>query len=112
VRLAVAGLAAIALCCDAATAATVDPVAIVLQQALKQALQGNLKTQVPGMKVTTVRCKATKSGTKGTCRANFVYKTIRGYYVLKVVHPPGEDVSYTSTSFHCFDRKSGKAVSC
>jgi hypothetical protein len=111
VHAALAAAAALALCGTAA-AATVDPVAILMQQSIKKALQADLNKQVPGMKVTTVKCTASKDATRGTCRANFTYKTVKGYYMLKIVQPKKGRPSYTSTSVHCFDSKTGKTVSC
>jgi hypothetical protein len=110
IRVAAAALASLALCGSAAAA--LDPVAVLMQQSIKKALQANMNKQVPGMKVTTVKCTVSKDTTKGTCRANFTYKTVRGYYMLKVAQPPKGRPSYTSTSVHCFDAKTGKAVSC
>jgi hypothetical protein len=111
VRAALAAAAALALC-GTAGAATVDPVAILMQQSIKKALQAKMKTQAPGLKVTTVKCTASKDATTGTCRANFTYKTVKGYYMLKVVQPKKGRPSYSSTSVHCFDSKTGKAVTC
>jgi hypothetical protein len=111
VRLALIALASLVLCSGTAAAA-VDPLAILMQQSIKKALQANMNKQVPGMKVTTVKCTVSKSATKGTCRANFTYKTVRGYYMLKVTQPKTGRPSYTSTSVHCFDAKTGNAVSC
>jgi hypothetical protein len=110
-RLLAAGVLALALCCGPAAAA-VDPVAVLMQQSIKKALQANMTKQAPGMKVTTVKCTVNKAATKGTCRANFTYKTVRGYYMLKVTQPKTGKPSYTSTSVHCFDAKTGNAVSC
>jgi hypothetical protein len=110
-RLAVAAVASLVLCATA-TAATVDPVAVLMQQSIKKALQANMTKQVPGMKVTTVKCTASRDATSGICRANFTYKTVKGYYVLKVKQPKTGRPSYTSTSVHCFDAKSGAAVKC
>jgi hypothetical protein len=110
IRVAAAAVVSLALCGTAAAA--VDPVAVLMQQSIKKALQANMTKQAPGMKVTTVKCTASKDATRGTCRANFTYKTIRGYYMLKVKQPKTGRPSYTSTSVHCFDAKSGSAVSC
>jgi hypothetical protein len=111
VRLALAVAAALALCGSAA--AKVDPVAILMQQSIKKALQANLSKQVPGMRVTTVKCTANRAATKGTCRANFTYKTVRGYYVLQVKQPKvGKQPFYSSTSVHCFDARTGATVRC
>jgi hypothetical protein len=112
VRLAAVAATALLLACGSAAAARVDPVAVLMQQSIKKALQANMNKQVPGMKVTTLRCTASQDATKGTCRANFVYKTVKGYYMLKVVQPKVGRPSYTSTSVHCFDAKTGKTVSC
>jgi hypothetical protein len=111
VRLALIALTSLVLCAGTAAAA-VDPLAILMQQSIKKALQANMNKQVPGMKVTTVKCTVSKTATKGTCRANFTYKTVRGYYMLKVTQPKTGRPSYTSTSVHCFDAKTGNAVSC
>ena len=109
-RLLVALVAALAL--TGSAAAAVDPVAVLMQASIKKALQANMNKQVPGMKVTTVKCTASKDATRCTCRANFTYKTIRGYYMLSVKQPKTGRPSYTSTSVHCFDAKTGKSVSC
>ncbi len=98
--------------CGAASAATVNPIALAMQASIKNALQANMNKQVPGLKVTTVRCTPSKDGRRGTCRANFVYRTLKGYYMLNVKQPATGRPSYTSTSVHCFNVKSGKAVSC
>jgi hypothetical protein len=108
----VAVVAALLVCCGTAAAAKVDPVAVLMQQSMKKALQANMNKQVPGMKVTTVKCTASKDATRGTCRANFTYKTLKGYYMLKIKQPKVGKPSYTSTSVHCFAAKSGKAVKC
>jgi hypothetical protein len=52
-----------------------------------------------------------KSGRTGTCKANFTYKTIHGYYTVKAKTPPKGQVSWTTTSLHCF-AKSGARVKC
>lgn len=98
--------------CGTASAATVDPIAIAMQLSIKKALQANMTKQVPGMKVTTVKCTSTNQGRRGTCRANFVYKTVKGFYMLNVKQPATGRPSYRSTSVRCFDARSGKAVSC
>jgi hypothetical protein len=112
VRVAIVAVAALVLSCSTAAAAKVDPVAVLMQQSIKKALQANMNKQVPGMKVTTLKCTASKDATKGTCRANFTYRTVTGYYMLKVKQPKVGKPSYTSTSVHCFDAKTGNAVSC
>jgi hypothetical protein len=111
VRLLAAAALLLALACGTAAAA-VDPVAVLMQQSLKKALQADLRKQVPGIKVTTVKCKVSKDATKGTCRADFAYKTITGYYTLAVKQPKVGRPSYASTSVHCFDAKSKRAVPC
>ena len=110
--LAVTAAVATAALGGAATAATVDPAAIALQAAIKHQLQLKLNTSVKGMKVKTVTCKMAKSGRTGTCRANFTYKTIRGYYTVAAKTPPKGQVSWTTTSLHCFVAKSGAKVRC
>jgi hypothetical protein len=110
-RAALAAAATLALCGTAA-AATVDPVAILMQQSIKKALQADMAKQAPGMKVTTVTCTVSKDASSGTCRANFAFKTLTGYYMLKVVQPSTGRPSYRSTSVHCFVAKSGKALPC
>jgi hypothetical protein len=96
----------------ATVAGAADPVAILMQQSVKNALQANMNKQAPGMRITTVTCKVAKDARSGTCRANFTYKTIRGYYMLKVKQPLKGKPSYTSTSVTCFVAKTGAKVAC
>lgn len=95
-----------------AAAARVDPVAVLMQQSIKQALQADMKKRVPGMRIAKVKCTASRDARKGTCRADFLYKTVKGYYMLKVAQPKTGTPSYRSTSVRCFDAKSGRAVKC
>jgi hypothetical protein len=112
VRLVAAVAVLLALGCGTAAAAKVDPVALLMQQSIKKALQADLKKQVPGLKVTTVKCKVNKTATKGTCRANWKYKTVFGYYSLAVKQPKVGRPSYASTKVRCFNAKTKKAVPC
>jgi hypothetical protein len=110
--LALAAVTAVAALGGGAGAATVDPAAIALQAAIKHQLQLKLNKAVKGMKVKTVTCKVAKNGRTGTCRANFAYKTIRGYYTVSAKMPPKGQVSWTTTSLHCFAAKTGAKVKC
>ena len=105
-------LAAASVAGVAHSAATVDPVALAMQQSIKKALQAKLKAAVPGLKVTTVKCTVTTGGRRGICKASFAYRTIIGYYMLKVRQPPTGRPSYTSTSVACFDAKTRAKISC
>lgn len=102
--------ALLALTCG--TASAVDPVVYLMQASVKKALQADLRKQVAGMKVTTVTCKVSKDATRGTCKANWTYKTVFGYYMLAVKQPKVGRPSYTSTTVKCFDAKTKRAVPC
>jgi hypothetical protein len=110
--LALAALLATATLGGTAGAATVDPAAVALQAAIKHQLQLKLNQSVKGMKVKTVTCTVAKNGRSGTCKANFTYKTLRGYYTVTAKMPPKGQVYWTTTGLHCFVAKSGAKVKC
>lgn len=112
IRRAAAALLLAATLAGSAGAATIDPAAITLQLAIKHQLQLKMNKAVPGMKVKVVTCTVSKNGVNGKCKANFAYKTIRGYYMIAAKQPPKGQVSWSSTSVACFNAKSGVRTKC
>ena len=98
----------------APVSAAVDPAAVALAIAIKHELQATMAKRAPGIKITTVKCTVSKSGTTGKCRANFTARAAgkNGYYLIAVKQPPRGQVTWTSTAVVCTDIKSGLRVAC
>ena len=106
-------LATVAVAAVPASAAT-DPASLALAVAIKHELRVTMAKRAPGLKITTVKCTVSKSGTTGRCRANFTARAAgkTGYYVIAVKQPPKGQITWTSTSVVCTDVKSGLRVRC
>ena len=114
-RLTICAATALATAAVAApVSAAADPAAVALAVAIKHQLQVTMNKRAPGIKITTVTCTVSKSGTTGRCKASFTARAAgkNGYYLLAVKSPPKGQITWTSTAVVCTDIKSGLRVRC
>lgn len=79
---------------------------------LKTQMVKTFKKQAPGLKITTVTCKAPKSGVTENCTAHFTAGSTKGYYLVKAtIHDSGK-LTWVAQSPKCLNTKTGKYGAC
>jgi hypothetical protein len=115
--LAVAVAAAAMSVAAAPAPAAIDPSAsAVLAGAVKPAMQKKLKSLVPGLVVTKVRCfvPTTSHLISGKCTAKFTVAraNLDGTYQVKATLNAQSKLTWSTSSVACFDADSHKRVNC
>ncbi len=105
--------AALAPCATAA----IDPTAsALLAGSLKPAMQKQLKTKVPGLVVTTVRCQVPAGSTTvaGPCTAAFTVARVHldGLYQVQASLSAKGRLGWNTTSVKCTDSRTHKTIAC